>query len=277
MSLIALASAKGSPGVTTTALALAWAWPEATAGRRVLVVDADMAGGDISPGYLRGAAPADRGLLSLAAERAIDLQARLWDHLISLDGDQTRLLLTGITDRSQARALAPQWPALAEALTDLAGDEQPVDVLVDLGRLGTTSEATPLLERADLLLVGLRSSLTATAATRSVVRWLAQSPGGAPARSQRVGAVVVGAGHPYGSREIAEAVGVPVVTAMAWDPTNAEVLSAGLPAGWRFARSALMRSAGAGVQDICRFLQGTAGLPEPDRGPVVGGRRSSHG
>lgn len=276
MAVVVLASAKGSPGVTTTALALTWAWPEATAGRRVLVVDADMAGGDISSGYLRGAVPVDRGLLSLAAERATELQARLWDHLISLDGDQTRLLLTGITDRSQARALAPQWPALAEALIDVAGDEQPVDVLVDVGRLGTTSEATPLLERADLLLVGLRSSLTATAATRSVVRWLAQSPRSA-ARSQRVGAVVVGAGHPYGSREIAEAVGVPVVTAMAWDPTNAEVLSAGLPAGWRFTRSALMRSAGAGVQDICRFLQGAAGLPEPHRGPVVGGRRSSHG
>jgi len=276
MAVISLASAKGSPGVTTTALALAWAWPEATGGRRVLVVDADMAGGDISSGYLRGAVSADRGLLSLAAERATELHARLWDHLISLDSDQTRLLLTGITDRSQARALAPQWPALAEALTKLAEEQPPVDVLVDLGRLGTTSEATQLLERTELLLLGLRTSLTATAAALSVVRGLAQSPGGTPGGSERIGALVVGAGRPYGMSEVAEAIGIPVVTAISWDPANAEVLSAGLPAAWRFTRSALMRSAGAAVRDIHHFLQGTVGLPEPDHKPVIAGRRPSH-
>ena len=69
MTVIALTSAKGSPGVTTTALALAWAWPQVAPGRRVLVVDADMAGGDLAPGYLRGAVSSTDGVLGLAAAR----------------------------------------------------------------------------------------------------------------------------------------------------------------------------------------------------------------
>ena len=55
MSLIALTSAKGSPGVTTAALAVALTWPLGSPGSRVLLLDADMAGGDIAAGYLRGA------------------------------------------------------------------------------------------------------------------------------------------------------------------------------------------------------------------------------
>lgn len=273
MTVIALASAKGSPGVTTTALALAWAWPEAAAGRCVLVVDADMAGGDIASGYLQGAVPAERGLLSLAAEHATDLRDRLWDHLVSLDGDQTRVVLTGITDRSQARSLAPQWSSLAEALVGLADAEPPVDVLVDLGRLGTIGEATPLLERADLLLLGLRSNLTGAAATRSVVSGLAQAHGDSYAHSRHVAAVVIGAGRPYSVSEIADAIDAPVVTSIAWDPVNAEVLSAGRPGGWRFSRSALMRSAGGAARDLLGYLATAAGTPsnnEPNLHAAVG-------
>ena len=45
MPLIALASVKGSPGVTTTCLVLAAAWP----GQRRLIIEADPAGGDLGP------------------------------------------------------------------------------------------------------------------------------------------------------------------------------------------------------------------------------------
>ena len=43
MSMVALASAKGAPGVTTTAVALGAVWP-----RRVLVAECDPAGGDLA-------------------------------------------------------------------------------------------------------------------------------------------------------------------------------------------------------------------------------------
>jgi MinD-like ATPase involved in chromosome partitioning or flagellar assembly len=43
MSVLALASAKGAPGVTTAAVALGAVWP-----RRVLLVEGDPAGGDLA-------------------------------------------------------------------------------------------------------------------------------------------------------------------------------------------------------------------------------------
>ena len=65
MALVALASAKGSPGVTTAATVLAALWP-----RSVLLAECDPAGSDLvvrmtAPGG--GALTAERGLVSLAA------------------------------------------------------------------------------------------------------------------------------------------------------------------------------------------------------------------
>ena len=65
MALVALASAKGSPGVTTTGLVLGALWP-----RQVLLAECDPAGSDVA---IRMTAPggqplnSDRGLVSLAA------------------------------------------------------------------------------------------------------------------------------------------------------------------------------------------------------------------
>ena len=69
MVAVALVSAKGSPGVTTSALALSNAWPEVHSDRRVLLAECDAAGGDIASGYLRGTLDASRGLLALTAQR----------------------------------------------------------------------------------------------------------------------------------------------------------------------------------------------------------------
>ena len=56
MSLICLASAKGSPGVTTTALALAAAAPT-DGGRRKLLLEADPSGGTLAIRYQLGRQP----------------------------------------------------------------------------------------------------------------------------------------------------------------------------------------------------------------------------
>jgi hypothetical protein len=68
VTLIVMASAKGSPGVTTTALALATVWP-----RQVLLAECDPVGGDIVAGFLRAAVPPSGGLLdvALAARRGL--------------------------------------------------------------------------------------------------------------------------------------------------------------------------------------------------------------
>ncbi|MHB8341736.1 MAG: hypothetical protein ACYDB7_11270, partial [Mycobacteriales bacterium] len=61
MAVLELASAKGAPGASTTALALALVWP-----RPILLVECDPAGGDLLAGYLAGADPPGGGLLGLA-------------------------------------------------------------------------------------------------------------------------------------------------------------------------------------------------------------------
>jgi hypothetical protein len=250
MTVIALTSAKGSPGVTTTALALALAWPQVAPGRRVLVVDADMAGGDLAPGYLRGAVSSTDGVLGLAAARPIDLGAGLWDHVIAVDESATSLLLTGISDPAQARSLAGVWPSLAEVFADPDGEFAGVDVLVDLGRAGTAHEAAALRARADLVLLVLRSSLRASAAARAAGRRLVEERTERAGGTDSLGCVVVGEGQPYRAGEIATAVGLPVRARMAWDPASAAVLSDGEAASWRFARSALMRSATACATEL---------------------------
>ena len=62
MAVIALTSASGSPGVTTTALGLTLLWP-----RAVLLVEADPTGGSgVLAGFFRGAREYDSGLIELA-------------------------------------------------------------------------------------------------------------------------------------------------------------------------------------------------------------------
>ena len=78
MAVIVLVSAAGSPGVTTSALALALGWP-----RPVVVVEADPTGGSaVLAGYFRGATAPAGGLLDLVwAERESRLAEALRDNL----------------------------------------------------------------------------------------------------------------------------------------------------------------------------------------------------
>src|SRR5687768_18323727 len=62
MAIVCLTSASGSPGVTTTAVGIAFSWP-----RPALLVEADPSGGSgVLPGFQRGTTPYDAGLIELA-------------------------------------------------------------------------------------------------------------------------------------------------------------------------------------------------------------------
>ena len=59
MAIVCLTSASGSPGVTTTAVGMAFSWP-----RPVLLVEADPTGGSgVLAGFLRGTTPYDAGVI----------------------------------------------------------------------------------------------------------------------------------------------------------------------------------------------------------------------
>ncbi|GGB91542.1 hypothetical protein [Cellulomonas carbonis] len=237
MSVVALCSAGGAPGVTTAALALGWVWPTAEPGRRVLVVDADPAGSGVVPGWAQAGVASDGGVLALAASRLPVTADTLLEHCLTQDADARRLVLTGVGSSAQARTLAPIWRAIADAATDL--DTAGVDVVVDAGRLGHRYEPTVLLERADVVALVLSPTLSSVATGMHALHALREVRGPAATTT----ALVVAGGGPYGAGEIGRELGLDSVPVLAHDPWAARALADAATSGWRFDRSPLLRSA----------------------------------
>ena len=216
MAIITLTSASGSPGVTTTVLGLALCWP-----RPVLVVEADPTGGSgILAGYFQGQVEHTGGLIELAMAQRQDLVAAELPHqLLDIPGSEAKLLAGG-RSHAQAGSLIALWPALLDALRDLDSTGQ--DVLVDAGRLGLAGSPTPLLYGADVTLLLTRSTLPALIAATSWAETLREETAASPTQA---GLMVVGEGHPYPAREVADALQLPLVAKLAWDRRSAAVLS----------------------------------------------------
>ncbi|MFG2101758.1 ParA family protein [Micromonospora echinaurantiaca] len=238
MAIIALVSAKGSPGVTTTALACALSWH-----RRLVLVEADPAGGSILAGYLGGALDGTRGIGELAVGELRDgnLETAFWSQLVDLDAPKReRLLLPGVVDPAQAGSVTPLWQRFADFFAGLERGEPGYDVLVDCGRLQVAGPPWPILRAASVVLLVSRAQLPDLSGTRAMVRAIERdftehrvSPG-----TPRL--LLVGDGH--GRGEISKALRLPVIARLPHDPRTAEVLGLG---GTVRAGRPLMRAAGA--------------------------------
>lgn len=163
--LIAFASAKGSPGVTTTVNALGGIWPA-----DVVVADFDPAGGDIALRH-RGVEgePLDneRGLLSLAAAARRSGEGDLGEHVqIAAGGLQ---VVAGVTRPEQFTGIGAAWPAVATMLRAAS-----TDVLVDCGRLVPGTPLLPILTAADAVVFMVRPGVEYYAHLRERLRWLAE-------------------------------------------------------------------------------------------------------
>jgi hypothetical protein len=259
MAMIVLASAAGSPGVTTSALGLALTWP-----RPVLLIEADPTGGSaILAGFFRGTTPQTTGLLDLAwAHR----EGLLTDALAELPmpiPDSSASLLPGIRSHTQTGSLTALWEPLATALKGLARTGH--DVIIDAGRLGLTGSPEPLIYAADLMLLVMRSDLVALAAARSWAETLRAgfNERGTPTSVQ---ALLVGVGRPYSGRDVAKVLGLPVAGALAWQEAEAAVFSHGAAPPRRFDSRALPRSLGAARAAIeSAIVADPAKLAAPDR------------
>ena len=228
--LIALCSAKGAPGVTTSALALALSWP-----RPVILAELDPAGGDVLAGYGRGESSAG-GLadLELAARRG-GLARHLDGQLLRLDPEGRVRLLPGLADPASARHV--DWDRLAARLASL--EDGAVDVVADCGRLHAEHFPAAVVQRGAAVVLVTGSTLRAVRAATRAIAALRERDG----RAGMLATLVIGPGEPYGEQEISEALGVPVVGSLPRDPKAAAVLSDGAPAGRLFAQSALLRAA----------------------------------
>ncbi|GAB2496871.1 hypothetical protein GCM10027063_39990 [Promicromonospora xylanilytica] len=237
MTVIALCSASGAPGVSTTCLGLALAWPHPA-----LLVEADPRGTQaLMTGWFQGARPYDTGLVELALSPLATADA-LREVARPIDGTEVRFV-AGLRSYTQAPVLRGVWEPLAGALAEL-GDAG-TDVLVDAGPLGYPGSPTPLLAAADLSLLVVRSDLPALGGARAWAEQVVKD-----GLWRQAGLVVVGPGRPYAAREVSQTLGLPVVTQLAWDPDGAAVYHQGEVPPRRFETSAYLRSLRAAASTI---------------------------
>jgi hypothetical protein len=249
MPLIALASVKSSPGVTTTALALASMWK--TAPRRLLL-EADPGGGDL--GLWLGL-PADSGLAGLAAAARHGHEAGLaWRHARELAGGTHLVAAPAGAEQAAACVAALSAAGLPQ---ELAAADEPV--LADCGRLYPGSPALPVAAAAAVTLLVIRPRVSELAHLEPRIRGLEEA-------GLRLALILTAAGRrppgepSYPAREIAAALGVPVRATLPDDPRAAGQLyrRAGDPGPARqLPRLPLLRQAAA----VARALDAAPGCP----------------
>ncbi len=281
MALIALAADKGSPGVTTAAVALAAIWP-----RRVLLAETDPAGGDLvyrSAAAHGGQLDPNLGLLSIAATARRGLAPdQLWDHAQALAGGLD--VLVGLGGAEQAAGLSGTWPLLGRAFAQLQDSPHaPADVIADCGRISGDSPVLDLLPHAALVLLLARTTPESLARVRDRASHLArrlhgERRGAAQLGTPLIGVVLVaesgGAGklvHQLDEMLHATQSGARVVGTLAEDESGAEQL-AGRRRG-RLDKSLLVRSARKVSADI-QQRYGTLWATAPAPGPAAGGPTS---
>jgi hypothetical protein len=238
MAVIALACAAGSPGVTTTAVGLAFSWP-----RPVLLVEADPTGSSgILAGFFRGTRQYDGGLIELALAPVAVADA-LPEVTRPIEGSSVSFI-AGTRSHVQVAGLRELWAPLSQALADLDSTGQ--DVIVDAGRLGLAGSPEPLLNAADLALLVTRTSLPALAGARSWAETVRRPDSG----WRQAGALLVGEGQPYRAGEVSKVLGLPVVASLPDDPAAAAVYHRGAALPRRFESGAYARGLLAAGESI---------------------------
>jgi cellulose biosynthesis protein BcsQ len=232
--LIGLVSAKGAPGVTTAALALA-----ATASDDGLLIELDPSGGSIE---CWTAATAEPGLLRVASALR-----RATDTAVVAVGE-------GTNPPGVASVLAPSHGTLAESTiaamgrslaTALATTDR--TVVLDAGRWSRSQPTADRIRGCDHILIVTYPTVAGVEAARA----LAPSIEDATRTTPRL--LLIGE-HPYGATEVAEATGIAVAGVLPWDSRSVAALMANGPTrGWH--RTPLARAARAALATVTADFQ----------------------
>lgn len=218
MGMLLFGSAKGSPGVTTTVLALAARWPQH---REPFVFEADPTGGDIvvrlaslqgdtdglreTPSTVQLAAATRHGLTDLS----------LLEHAQRLPGvGEVRAVVSPASAFAAATALGEL------GTTDLAAhlaSSTKYDTLVDVGTISSTSPMLAAVRRAKHAVLVTRPTLESILHARELVATLSAS-------GVRCELIVIG-DRPYSPIDVAQGVGAEVVGLLPFDPVGASALA----------------------------------------------------
>ena len=218
MPLISVVSLKGSPGVTTAALALATVWPSP----RRLLAELDPAGGDLG---VRLALPTGAGLAGLAtAARRPESRQSVWPFAHELAGG---LWVLPAPPGAEQACACLRTLAAAGMLHQLAADAAGEAVMIaDCGRLDPGSLSGQASVPADAVLVVVRPHLSELAHVAGRLDAIRQ-------QTDVTGLVLItGAGLPradpaYPPDEISQALNAPVLGSLPADPRGAAALTAG--------------------------------------------------
>ena len=246
MTLICFASQKGSPGTSAAALAVAAAYRPG-AGRRKLLLEADLSGGALA---IRYRLPTEPGLVTLAAAARAGLSDdELWRHAAELPGGLAAVLCPDGPEQVHS-ALAAAGGALGRHLSA----RRDLDVIADLGRLHPGSPAVELAAEATAVLMVARP--TAEQLQPAAQRMLALRP-----RIKNLGWLLIGE-KPHGPTEVESTFGFPVVGVLADDRRSVEAIEGGAVTR-RVRRHPFVRSAATVASTLGTWLS-----PLADTGPA---------
>lgn len=262
--ILSICSDKGSPGVSTAAVALSVMWP----GERVLL-EADPSGGDLSLRLRTPQGenlPLDRSVTSVAADAREGLPAGA----LARYAQQTSLgfpVLLGPMSAEGFEPMARLWPQIAAA-----AHAWPGTVIADLGRLQLRHASSPVAAASTTVLLLTRAGTSedlfhVRQRAHELAGRLGQGPHG---RSPLVVAVVAGSRAAHGRvAQVQQALAaqattstVPVAGFIAQDEKAAESLRDGMVTK-RLLGSDLLKSARELAQTVTNWFPEVVGMPTP--------------
>ena len=237
--IVLVGSVHGSPGATTIALGLAGCI------RGSLLVEADCDGGVL--GHRLGLA-AEPNVASLAAHRTIGTVEEVRDHVQTLPGGVP--VLVGSPSAEHATVV---WESAGHHLLEVF-EALPVDVIMDVGRLGSRSPLQGFLPAAELVLAVARPVPDQLAVVAELVR--------SRQTSTRLALVLVG-DRPYRPDEVEREIQCAVVGVIADDRRAVDALYSGRP-GRELARTAFGRSLRALAANVAADIDASRTAQSPE-------------
>lgn len=241
MSIIAVGSAKASPGATDLAVGLGLSWASNTE-RQAVLIEADGDGGVVAARYGLTLTPS---LVELSGVAQHELNPdRLKANCQLLAGQVPTLVAPG-SGETAAAVIEPLAKRLADGFANLDG----IDVVVDVGRVRSHSPAAELIKHCDLLVLVARPQFDQLVPLVHRVRQVT---------AQDIPTALVCIGdRPYPPAEMAKAAQLDLLGVMAYEPRVVQILGRGLPENRRHRQILLWRTLAELINRIHSRLHAT--------------------
>lgn len=253
MTVVALCSAKGAPGVTTLACLLGAVWPME---RSVVVAECDPSGGDIAARFGCDEQAGMAAFVLSARHAPIRSMLSVEPYLQHLPGGLE--VLVGASSAEAAHAVDHEVAAMC------ALAEVPCDVIADCGRIDIGSQGQQaLVAQADAVLVVTCGDASSLGHAGALADRLGEMT------SSALGLVVVGSHHRE-ARSATRALRMELATTVPWDPAAAAVVRGEPGSRRRLLRSPLVVAAETLRRWVDHRLERAEHGPRRERGSAVG-------